>query len=267
MTLGGSQQSRLFRVDCDRGGSVLKRGFETGCEYPAFVHTPILHGDLFIVIRDSYIRATHLPDLDTVWEFSCQRKDLIWLHEYLRDEESLHLLIRGFINKSDTYWDAYHDKNRHKFEIVELDCRTGEVLSRLDKGIFPGVGEDDLGITLFLGKWAGKLLVAFISELDDDRVTYSVYSFPAKKLATFLFEESDYLFYPGLYEATWNWHKPIVRGDTIFYHNNLSRRRPLLVARSLADGKILWKVEESRIPMASVADKLYTYSRLDILRC
>jgi len=81
MTLGGAQETSLFRVSCESGQSTKEHDFEIGCTFPAFIYTPILCGDLLVAFTSDDVLAMRLTENMMAWELSCKRKDLVFLYD------------------------------------------------------------------------------------------------------------------------------------------------------------------------------------------
>jgi outer membrane protein assembly factor BamB len=258
MPLGGTSKTSLFRVSCESGQSTKERDFEIGCNFPAFVYTPILRDDLLITFSTDNVLAVQLADKAQVWELSCKTKDMVFLHDYFQVGESVYLLVDNFVDTTKSHYDALFEENLRRFEMVELDCSTGKILSRFDNSIFPEGGGRDPTWTQALGEMNGKELIAALYEVEDERLIFRLFIFdPTQKRTSLLFEESS-LFIPFGYP--WEWIRPVIRGDTIFYQVYVSKKEAMLVARDLSDGKNRWKKTKARYPIAATKERVFTYS-------
>jgi outer membrane protein assembly factor BamB len=247
---------RLLGIDCENGRTNLDWFVGYGCIYSdesgmnidsGFPFGRMTTCDQLAMVFDSRgIQAYNLLDKTVEWIFNCNQRDLYWLHDFFKVNESLYLFIS---RPSDGIsWETLSSNPQSlESELVELKYATGEVVTRYGKDVFFGDNSVRRWNLVELGEWQGKTLLLVKTEL----VNYSLFELdPISKSISLLMNRQDD--YGPAQEAWWDGGvKPVLLGDSIFYQPACGII-PLLIGRSVTDGKIQWQFNLME------GEKLYT---------
>jgi hypothetical protein len=253
---------RLLGIDRESGKIDLDRSVLSGCLLGREIIFDFPSGRMMtcdeqaLVFHDTGVTARGLPELEVRWKFTCQQRDLLFLNNHFKLNESLYLEItlpRDGISLEEAYLNQ--ELSGYEFELVELNCATGEVINRYGKDFFFGDKKVEMWGIEGLGEWRGSAL--FLVEAGP--FNYSLYKVdPVTKSISMLIERLNDL---GSAKGAWldRELKPVLLGDTIFY--NLDNGAEILLSgRSLMDGKILLNVaaEKGEKLYAGVEDQLFS---------
>jgi hypothetical protein len=244
-------ESQLLGVTCASGRVELQKPFVFIClpadgAFGFLLGHLMLCDELLMIFSDQGAKAMDLQDPDTIkWEFSCDRQDLYRLVASFHAGDSLFLFASGPQNGI-SWENAYRNWSLQEYELVELNCATGEVINRYGKDVFFGNKNVERWGVEELGKWQGSTLLL----VEAGAMNYSLFKMdPMSKSMTALIERLNDI--RGT-KGAWldSELKPVLLGDSIF-HNLDNRADILLIGRSLLDGKILLNV------VAEKGEKLY----------
>jgi outer membrane protein assembly factor BamB len=270
----GLNGHKLYSVDCETGHQAIEHEYDIGCTSGNIIFEPLLCGDLFLTFTVEEVQALRLGEKSPTWRLSCSENGLLGVYDYFQTGDTIHILMRSSADRSINWEDALRDENLHRFEIVELDCQTGDLVNRYDKSVFFGDSKDKIDWIWEIGEWHDKRLILLKYTTESGVQGTRLFAFdPTSKSAMPVVGQPGHPSDDGRLEAEdFDFPKPDIMGDIIVYWvrrdaawYHLKRKKvKMLMAKNLQDGETLWTIEmqnDWELPYATTEDTLFTFSR------